>query len=183
MGGHMLTVLEDQEGILSTLPALATTLLGLIAGRFLARDGAQPRLARRLGAAGLGLAGLGALWSLSFPLNKHLWTSSYALVTGGLCLTGLAGFILFTGERPVAWEAPLESLGRHALGAYVGAGFVYGVLEFVGARLPDGSRGSLKLWLNARLFASWLPPRAASLAFAVVFTALAAAAARRADSR
>ena len=183
MGGHMLTPLEDQEGILSTLPSLATTLLGLIAGRRLLKYGMGVPAARRLGAAGLALAALGWTWSLSFPLNKHLWTSSYALLTGGTCLFGLACFILLTGERPVPWEAPLESLGRHALGAYVGAGFVYGVLEFIGATLPDGSRGSLKLWLNAHLFASWLPPRAASLAFAVAFTALSAAVARRVDSK
>jgi predicted acyltransferase len=183
MHGHMLTPLEDQEGILSTLPSLATTLLGLIAGRRLLKEGTGRPAALRLGAAGLALAAAGWAWSASFPLNKHLWTSSFALVTGGLCLTGLAGFLLLAGERPVRWEAPLEALGRHALGAYVGAGFVYGVLEFVGARLPDGSRGNLKLWLNAHLFASWLPPRTASLAFAVVFTALAALAACRVDSR
>ncbi|HXS99186.1 MAG TPA: heparan-alpha-glucosaminide N-acetyltransferase domain-containing protein [Elusimicrobiota bacterium] len=183
MAGHLLTPLEDQEGLLSTAPAFATTLLGVIAGRRLAADGAHAPLARTIGAWGLALAALGSAWSLSFPLNKHLWTSSYALVTGGLCLAGLALFILFTGERPVAWEAPLESLGRRALTAYVGAGFVYGVLEFVGARLPDGSRGNLKLWLNAHLFASWLPPRVASLAFAIVFTALAAAAVRVYDRR
>ena len=183
MAGHMFTPVEDQEGLLSTLPALATTLLGVVAGRRLSSGGAHSRAARGLGAAGLALAALGALWSLSFPLNKHLWTSSFALVTGGLCLAVLAGFILLTGDKPKAWEAPLESLGRHALGAYVGAGFVYGILEYVGARLPDGSRGNLKLWLNAHLFASWLPPRAASLAFAVAFTALAAATARRLDAR
>ena len=183
LGGHMLTPVEDQEGVLSTLPALATTLLGLIAGRRLVSGGTGKPAALRLGAAGLALAALGWAWSLSFPLNKHIWTSSFALLTGGLCLSGLACFMLLTGERPVPWEAPLEALGRHALGAYVGAGFVYGVLEFVGARLPDGSRGSLKLWLNAHLFASWLPPRTASLAFAVSFAALAAAAARRLDRR
>lgn len=183
MGGHLLTPLEDQEGLLSTLPALATTMLGLIAGRRLVAGGTGKDAALRLGAAGLALAALGWAWSFRFPLNKHLWTSSYALLTGGLCLAGLAGFILFAGERPLPWEAPLESLGRRALGAYVAAGFVYGVLEFVGANLPDGSRGNLKLWLDARLFASWLPPRAASLAFAVAFTAAAAAAARRLDRR
>lgn len=175
IGGHMATPLQDQEGLLSTLPAFATTLLGLIAGRRLADGGS--RSARRLGAAGLALFVLGWIWSLGFPLNKHLWTSSYALVAGGLCLTGLACSLLLCGETPGRPEAPLESLGRHALAAYVGAGFVYGVLEFVGADLSAGGRGSLKLRLNARLFASWLPPRAASLAFAVVFAALAAAAA------
>ena len=180
IGGHMLTPLEDQEGILSTLPAFATTLLGLIAGRSLVKERGT-RAALRLAAAGSALAAAGWAWSLSFPLNKHIWTSSFALLTGGSCLLGLACCMLAFGERPGRWAAPLESLGRHALGAYVGAGFVYGVLEFIGVTLPDGSSGNLKLWLNAHLFASRLPPRAASLAFAVSFAAIAAAVARRAD--
>ena len=174
MGGHLMTPLEDQEGLLSTLPAIATTLLGLIAGRRLVGGGASPRAAWRLGAAGLSLAALGWAWSGSFPLNKHLWTSSYALLTGGLCLAGLSAGLLLRGERPERWMAPLESLGRHALAAYVSAGFVYGVLEFVGASSPAGP-GCLKLRLNALLFASWLPAKAAALAFALAFAAAAAA--------
>ena len=183
IGGHMMTPLEDQEGLLSTLPSLATTMIGLIAGRVLLKRGRSTREALRLGGAGLALAALGWAWSLSFPLNKHLWTSSFALLTGGTCLLGLATCMILCGDRPGRWAAPLESLGRHALAAYVGAGFVYGIMEFVGATLPDGSRGNVKLWLNAHLFASWLPPRAASLAFAAAFAALSAAAACRADPR
>jgi predicted acyltransferase len=183
IGGHMLTPLEDQEGLLSTLPSIATTILGLIAGRRLLREGAGARSALSLGTAGLALAALGWAWSLSFPLNKHLWTSSYALVTGGLCLAGLAACLHLWPERPARWTGPLESLGRHALAAYVASGFVYGVMEFISMRLPDGSSGNVKLWLNAHLFLTWLPPRAASLAFALSFAALSAAAARRADRR
>lgn len=183
MGGHLETPLEDPEGLLSTMSAFATTLIGLIAGRRLAAEGAGARSAARLGAAGLALAAVGAVWGLSFPLNKHIWTSSFALLTGGLCLCGLALCLLAFGEKPARWTAPLESLGLHALAAYVLAGFVYGVLEFVPTRLPGGPHGNLKLWLNARLFGWWLAPRAAALAFAAAFTALCAAAARAADSR
>ncbi|MFI5347285.1 MAG: acyltransferase family protein [Elusimicrobiota bacterium] len=177
IGRHMLTPLEDQEGILSTLPALATTLMGLIAGRRIHASGGGASTAARLAAAGAALAVLGALWGLRFPLNKHLWTSSYALLSGGLCLMGFAACLAAFGEKPHRWSAPLESLGRHALGAYVLAGFVYGIMEFVSARLPDGSNGNVKLWLNAHLFGWWLPPRVASLTFACVFAALSSAAA------
>jgi predicted acyltransferase len=183
MGGHMMTPVEDQEGLLSTLPAFATTMIGLIAGRRLVKSERGKAAALRLGAAGLGLALLGWAWSFAFPLNKHIWTSSFALLTGGTCLAGLACFMLFTGEKPVAWEAPLESLGRRALAAYVGSGFVYGVMEFVDAKLPDGSTGNVKLWLNAHLFLTWLPPKAAAFAFAVAFAALSATVARRLDRR
>jgi predicted acyltransferase len=183
MGGHLMSPLEDQEGLLSTFPALATTMLGLIAGRRLVKGGTAPRRALRLGAEGLALAAVGWAWSFDFPLNKHLWTSSYALVTGGLCLAAFSGCLLLWAERPARWTGPLESLGRHALAAYVASGFVYGVMEFIHMRLPDGTPGSLKLWLNAHLFLSWLPPRPASLAFALVFAGVSGALAWRADPR
>lgn len=183
MGGHLLTPLEDQEGLLSTLPSLATTLMGVIAGRRLASRGAGRSEALRLGAAGLALAALGAAWAPSFPLNKHLWTSSFALVTGGACLAGLAACLLLFDQARERWTLPLEALGKRALAAYVLAGFVYGVLEFVKVPLPGGAAGNLKLWLNARLFGSWLSPRTASLAFAAAFAALSAAVARRVETR
>jgi predicted acyltransferase len=183
MAGHMMTPVQDPEGLLSTLPALATSLIGLTAGRVLVRARAEPRAAAVLGAIGLALAALGASWGLAFPLNKHLWTSSYALTTAGLALAGLAACLRVCGESPPSALAPTEILGRHALAAYVGSGFVYGVLEFVPARLPNGAAGSLKLWLDAHLFETWLAPRAASLAFALAFTALSAALAAAAERR
>ena len=72
----------DPEGLLATMSALASALIGLIAGRALVARGAAA--ARRIGAWGLGLAVLGAAWSLVLPLNKHIWTSSYAVFTGGV---------------------------------------------------------------------------------------------------
>lgn len=179
MAGHLETALQDPEGLLSTIPAFATSLLGLIAGRRLATHGALE--ARRLFAAGLALAAGGAWWSRTLPLNKHLWTSSFALVAGGLCLAGLAATLALYEEAPPRGAKTLEALGRHALAAYVAAGFVYGVLEFLPARLPGGAAGNAKLLLNARLFETWLAPRDASLAFALAFTALIAVAARGLD--
>jgi len=183
IGGHMMNAVEDPEGLLSTLPAFATALLGLFAGRRLARARAEPRFAARLAAAGLALAALGAAWGLVFPLNKHLWTSSYALTAGGLALAVLALVLRACGESPPRAAAPFETVGRHALAAYVLSGFVYGVLEFVPAALPGGKPGVLKLWLDARLFETWLSPRDASLAFALVFTALTFLAVAAADRR
>ncbi|MDN8793344.1 hypothetical protein Q0M19_14065, partial [Staphylococcus aureus] len=82
----------DPEGLLSTLPAIATGLLGLLAGQWLQRpDITEGRRVGRLAAAGLLLAGLGLLWAQWFPLNKSLWTSSYVLFTGGLALLLLSG--------------------------------------------------------------------------------------------
>lgn len=174
--GHLLADRwGDPEGLLSTMSALATSLLGLVAGRRLVRDG--PAAARALGLRGLGLTAAGAAWSLGLPLNKHLWTSSYALFAGGVSLIGLALCLRLVEGRLSARTAPFEALGRHALAAYVLAGLVYSLGEFIRVRMPGGGAGDLKLWLTARLFEPWLSAPAASLAFAAAFTLLTAAAA------
>lgn len=163
----------DPEGLLATLPALATSILGLVAGRTLVKEGAPA--GRRLAEWGLGLAALGALWSAVLPLNKHLWTSSYALFAGGLALAGLAACLFAVEGRPSAWARPFEALGRRALIVYILAGFVYGIQEYVSVTLPGGAQGNIKLWLTASLFTPCMPAKAASLSYAAVYTAATAA--------
>jgi predicted acyltransferase len=158
----------DPEGLLATLPALGTSLMGLIAGRLLVKDGAAA--ARRLGAWGLGATALGTLWSLVLPFNKHLWTSSYALFTGGLALMGLAACLAAVEGRTAAWARSFEALGRRALIVYILAGFVYGIQEYVDVALPSGEPGNIKLWLTARLFEPWMTAKAASLSYASIYT-------------
>lgn len=160
----------DPEGLLSTLPALATCLVGLLAGRGLLERGAA--LARPLGLAGLGLAAAGCLWSLGFPLNKHLWTSSFALFAGGLGLAGLAACLGAVEGKPARWAAPFEALGRHALAAYVLAGTAYGLAEFLDWKRPTNA-----------LLEAVMSQRAASLVWASAFTAAVLFVAQRLDRR
>jgi len=182
LAGHLLNnPWGDPEGLLSTVSALATSLIGLIAGRLLVKDGASA--APRLGEWGLGLAALGALWGVVLPLNKHLWTSSYALFAGGLSLAGLAACLFAVEGRAAAWCRPFEALGRRALIVYILSGFIYGIQEFVSMTLPGGGAGNLKLWLTAILFEPWMTAKAASLAYAAVFTATALFVAQRFDRR
>src|SRR5262249_53139307 len=81
----------DPEGLLSTVPAVATGISGVLAGRWVgdARRSPHERVAG-LFAAGLALAFAGWVWDSSFPINKSLWTSSYVLFTSGLALQALA---------------------------------------------------------------------------------------------
>jgi len=183
LGGHIFAPWGDQEGLLSTLPALATSLLGVGAGRIILRHGRGGRTVAILGAAGLLLAALGGIGGRTFPLNKHIWTSSYALLTGGLTLGGLACSILLIDERPARWALPLEAMGRRALMLYAVSGLIYGIQEFVAVRLPDGSAGNIKLWITATVFDPWLSSKTASLAYALAFTALCAAFAVVYDAR
>ena len=87
---HLYEHTRDPEGLLSTIPAMATALLGLLTGIWLRT---QRTLVQKIG--GIAIAGLtgvllGGLWNLSFPINKKLWTSSYVLFAGGLSLLLLA---------------------------------------------------------------------------------------------
>lgn len=122
----------DPEGVLSTLPAIATGLLGTLAGYWLRADGDSPRpqLSRTCRAfylvlAGLATAGIGVLMSFGFPINKSIWTSSFALLTGGLSavLLGLSYWVIdVRGRRK--WAFPFVVIGTNAIASYIGVNIV-----------------------------------------------------------
>lgn len=160
----------DPEGLLSTLPAVATVLLGVFAGRWMR---AEKRPSERL--VGLFVAGnvllvAGLVWDAAFPINKNLWTSSYVTFTGGFALCALAmchWAVDVRGWR--GWTRPFAVLGTNAIAAFFLSGVMARVLNLV--KVPGGPEGTrpLKAALHEAAFASWLPPTAASLAFAIAF--------------
>lgn len=82
----------DNEGLISTLPAICTVLIGSLAGLWLGSDRPGSRKAAGLAVAGLACVAVGYLWGFVFPIIKIIWTSSYTLFSGGLCLMLLALF-------------------------------------------------------------------------------------------
>ena len=96
---HLYEHTRDPEGLLSTLPAIATALFGLLAGLWLRTRHSNARKASMLAIAGTLLVAAGLLWNLSFPINKKLWTSSFALFAGGLSLLLLAASIYIVDQR------------------------------------------------------------------------------------
>ncbi len=113
----------DPEGLLGTLPAIATGLLGALTGGWL-----HSHRERRRKLTGLLLAGFlaiiaGAAWGLVFPLNKYLWTSSYVVYTAGFALIFLGFWYWLADVRQ--WQTPLVQpfvwLGMNPLVAYCGA--------------------------------------------------------------
>jgi len=82
----------DNEGIISTFPAVCTVLLGALAGHWLRSERSGGRKAAGLALAGAACTAVGYLWGMVFPMIKIIWTSSYALYSGGLCLMLLALF-------------------------------------------------------------------------------------------
>ena len=176
LGGHLYhwTKYWDPEGVLSTLPSVATALLGLLAGEWL-RSGAEPKK-KALGFLAGGLLGfvLGILWGeaapswLLFPVNKNLWSPSFVLLTGGLAsvLFGLTWWLVdVRGLR--AWTGPFVSYGRNAIAVYVGSEVLAGVVVTLSWAGPSGPSQNLQEGLYAVAFASWLPPTLAALAFAL----------------
>lgn len=166
---------HDPEGLLSTLPAIATTLTGLLAGQWIRRkdrDGNEKTAG--LATAALVLLVLGALWHYEFPYNKNLWTSSYVLHTSGWgLLTFAACYWVIDVKGRSAWTKPFVVYGTNAIAAYFGASAMAWLTILI--RIPQGEGKSifLKTWLYDNLFKSWIPglfgDKASSAAYGIMY--------------
>ncbi len=156
----------DPEGLLSTLPAIVTALLGIAAGRLVMRKDVAPvETAARLLVVGLVLAAAGGVWGWFFPVNKSLWTSSYVLLTGGFAFSVLgACYWAADVQGWRGWTKPFVVYGVNALLVFVGSSLLAQTL----ARIHVGET-SLQAWLFETVFAPLGPPRFASLLFALVW--------------
>jgi predicted acyltransferase len=159
----------DPEGLFGTLAALATTLIGVAAGSLLRESRPSTEQVAALLVRGVLLLALGAAWAPLLPINKSLWTSSYAVLTAGcaLCALGLAvWFAEVRGRR--AWAWPLAVYGLNPLTVFVGSGLLAKTLILI--RVPTADGGvPLQAWLFDHLFRPLAPPRAASLLYAVAW--------------
>lgn len=122
MAGYLYKPEFDPEGILSTLPAIATSLLGTLAGDWLRRSkGVLAKTAGLLG-AGIVLTVLGLALHPYFPVNKQLWTSTFVLFTAGAALLLLAFcFLVIDGFGFKKWATPFFVFGTNAIAAYCGS--------------------------------------------------------------
>ena len=172
MGGHLWgeSVTWDPEGFLSTLPAIASLLLGILAGEWLRSDRRERRKTLGLAAAGLVLLIVGRLLYPYFPINKNLWTSTFVLFTGGFAMLALAACYWIVDVRSWrAWTPPFLVFGMNAILAYALAALVSEVstdFEFSGSH---GHQTTLHGWIYERFFVPHASPVNASLAFAVFF--------------
>ncbi|MDC8785062.1 acyltransferase family protein [Roseateles koreensis] len=160
---------HDPEGIVSTLGALATCLLGARAGDLLRRGAVRSLLLQGLAAAALGWLGSAVL-----PFNKQLWTPSFVLWTGGLGALALAGAHALIDRA--GWPALGRSFGVNAIAAYAGAWMCTVLLEGFGWMAPLYASGFG--WLQP-----YIGPWGQSLAFAIAFVAVWAAIVMALDRR
>ncbi len=181
----------DPEGILSTLPAIATTLSGVLAGTWLLRSDrlqvtgdetsnlslatVNSSLEKANGLFGVGtiLLAIGYIWHSYFPMNKSLWTSSYVLVTSGIALLTLAAcywLIDIKGYKKWAW--PFIVFGVNALPLFVFSGIMARMLGAYRVAGSDGQPVSLQKWIFDNIYLSKAQPIDASLLYAISFILL-----------
>ncbi len=168
------SVTFDPEGVLSTLPAIATAMLGVLAGRWIAQR-EKPLLERISGLFAAGSLGmvLGLMWSWSFPINKNLWTSSYVVFTAGMACVALATIMWIVDYANVKWwTKPFVVFGVNPIVAFVGSGVMARLIYTLWHVNYQGRSVSIQNAIYQIGYASWLPPRVASLGFALTFVLL-----------
>jgi predicted acyltransferase len=166
--GRLYNKTRDPEGFLSTIPAIATALAGVLTGLWLRSE--RTSRAKAVGMLVMGAAGLtvGAIWSHWFPINKNLWTSSFVVYTAGFALVFLA--LLYWVIEIRGWRGPWTMaflvFGMNAVVAFCFDELLWAPLFYGHVRASDGSVLTWQQYLNGQLtkFAS---PSNASLLFAI----------------
>lgn len=160
----------DPEGILSTIPAISTTIAGVLTGLWLRTKRSDIEKVAAMFFFGVVLTALGWCWHFWFPINKPLWTSSYVLYTAGLALCFLAFcYWLIDIKGYKAWAKPFVIFGVNALALFVFSGLlgrILGVIKLTGA---EGKEITLQKYIFDSIFLPLASPINASLLYAVCF--------------
>jgi predicted acyltransferase len=159
----------DPEGLLSTLPATGTVLLGFMVGRLINKNGKAWKTPILLAVAGAVLVAVGAIWGLAFPINKPLWTSSYVLYAGGIAMIILSAvFIIVDIWGKKGWTGFFMVFGMNALFTFFLAGITAKELgyNYIGTGDDKISYGG---WIYKHICCNvFTEPRMASLMFALM---------------
>jgi predicted acyltransferase len=167
--GHLYDGNRDPEGILHTIPASGTTLMGVLAGHWLR---AQKNVGRLIGGMVLfGILGMlaGALWNRWFPINKNLWTSSFVLFTGGFSLLFLSLLYWVTEVKQWRgrWTMPILVFGMNAIAGFVADSLIYGPGYSFTVKVPNASPVSWHEAAQSRLEGLGLSTANASLMYSL----------------
>ena len=161
----------DPEGILSTLPAVATGLFGVLIGTWLRRkDREESVKISWMFSIGILAVVFGLIWDLCFPINKALWTSSFVLYAGGLATIGLAlCYWLIDVQGYKKGTTPLVVYGVNAITVFFLSGLIPRILTLIMVNMPDGTRVNSRVWMYETFYTPYFTPINASLAGAVTF--------------
>ncbi|MDD5091845.1 MAG: DUF5009 domain-containing protein [Candidatus Wallbacteria bacterium] len=172
LGSHVWSSAKtwDPEGILSTIPAIATTISGILCGLLLKSGENREKMLMNMFVYGNLLALAGYFFSGFFPINKSIWSTSYVLLTSGLAFNFLAVCYWYTdymgftfGTQPLVW------MGMNAITIFFGSGVLARLLGFWHVTSGNGQKLAIKTWF----YQSLVPVMGkynASLTFALLFT-------------
>jgi len=164
----------DPEGILGTIPAIATGLFGVLVGIFLRKnDISKAEKTSWLFSVGALAVIVGLVWGGSFPINKALWTSAYVLYTGGLASITLAlCYWIIDAKGYNKFTKPFVVYGVNAITVFFVSGLLPKTLNLIHITLADGTQRGLVTYLYNILFTPYFSPLNASLAWAVTWVLL-----------
>ena len=171
--GRLYEGVRDPEGLLSDLPALGTSLLGMLAGMRMRSKNSLSGKAAGLAGGAIACLAVGSLWSVWFPINKKLWTSSYVLVAAGVSLAVLA--LCYWAIEVKGWKGrwtwPWLVLGSNAIAAYMISELLPGAMGLFPMQV-DGHPGDPLRWAYFNVFARIPDGGLASFAYSVAFLAV-----------
>ncbi len=164
----------DPEGLLSTLPSIATTLAGVLCGHWLRSKKDDNEKVAAMFFFGVVLTAFGWAWGFWFPINKSLWTSSYVIYTAGLalCFLGFCYWLIdIKGYR--RWAKPFVIFGVNALALFVFSGLLAKLLGLIKVAVDaEGKSISLQKWIFDSIFLPLAAPINASLMYAISYILL-----------
>jgi predicted acyltransferase len=168
--GRLLDQTRDPLGLISTIPAVATCLLGILTGLWLRIE--KRMMVKACGMMSGAIAGLalGSFWAIWFPINKQLWTSSYVLFAAGgtLLVLAICYYTIEIRKHDGAWTYPWKAFGSNAIVTYVFSELLSTVLEII-HWASDGKTVDLKEWIFARIFAPIVNVQFGSLLYSLSF--------------
>lgn len=175
LNGHLWAVAKtwDPEGILSTLPAIATGIIGMLTGQILNLQITKAEILKKLALSGIGLIVAGLIWSTIFPINKSLWTSSYVLYTAGIATLSLTVlYYIIDVANYKKWTKLFLIWGVNPMIVFYFSGIIPRVLNFITVQNPD--KPTEQINLQALIYKSGIEPYFAnpfnsSLAYALSY--------------
>eukprot|EP00002_Diphylleia_rotans_P011035 TRINITY_DN218_c0_g3_i1.p1 TRINITY_DN218_c0_g3~~TRINITY_DN218_c0_g3_i1.p1 ORF type:complete len:484 (+),score=94.73 TRINITY_DN218_c0_g3_i1:210-1661(+) len=167
----------EPEGITGTFTSCINVFIGVLYAQMMDAQRNQEKLLKYWTVTGLTLLVIGFLVHIGMPINKNLWSISFAFVTSaasGLFLAACYFMVDLKGLKRAGW--PFVVIGRNPLALYFLSGFIANALFAIDVRSDNGSAEfddrSLYTWIYDEMFASWMPSKVASLMFAIVYTSL-----------
>ena len=149
----------DPEGILSTPPAIATTLFGVLTGHFIRAARSATAAVRGLVIGGAAAMAIGLGWARFFPINKSLWTSSYAVFMAGMAMNCFAvSYWLVDVQGWRRWAKPFAIYGMNAIAVFMLSGLLGRILPAIKVTSAAGKKVGLQAYLYDSLFVPFASP-------------------------